>query len=97
MFRRGTPTNFVIKFLMLYLAYLDGDPESRVAIEACGGHGQIFIVGEVTSTSPISHDNITKIVHDLAGNDLKVMINIVEQSPEIARGVDDGGAETRES
>lgn len=73
-------------------AYLDGDPESRVAIEACGGHGQIFIVGEVTSTSPISHDNITKIVHDLAGNDLKVMINIVEQSPEIARGVDDGGA-----
>lgn len=72
--------------------YLDADPNARVAIETCGGHGQVFIVGEVTSASPVSQDNITKIVHNLAGDGLKVTINIVEQSPEIARGVDGGGA-----
>ncbi len=73
-------------------AYLDGDPEARVAVEACGGHGQLFIVGEVTSTSPVSHTNIAKIAHDLGGSDLDITINLVEQSPEIAQGVDTGGA-----
>ncbi|MHD0444766.1 S-adenosylmethionine synthetase N-terminal domain-containing protein, partial [Klebsiella pneumoniae] len=31
-------------------AYLAGDPASRVAIETVGGHGKVFITGEVTST-----------------------------------------------
>lgn len=71
-------------------AYLTGDPYSRVAIETCGGHGQVFIIGEVTSTT--QDVDIENIVHRIAGDDVKVFTNIVKQSPEIAQGVDTGGA-----
>lgn len=71
-------------------AYLAEDPNSRVAIETCGGHGQVFITGEVTSTA--RNINIEKIVHRLTSQDLKVIANLVTQSPEIAQGVDAGGA-----
>lgn len=74
-------------------AYLTADPNSRVAIESCGGHGQIFIVGEVTSTANIPTSVITDIVTRITGDkNLKITINLVHQSPEIARGVDTGGA-----
>lgn len=71
-------------------AYFAEDPKSRVAVEVCGGHGQVFVTGEVTSTA--KNVNIEKIVHRLAGDDMKVMVNLVKQSPEIAQGVDTGGA-----
>lgn len=71
-------------------AYLEQDPNSRVAVEVCGGHGQVFVTGEVTSTA--KNINIEEIVHRLAGDSMKVMANLVEQSPEIAQGVDVGGA-----
>lgn len=71
-------------------AYFAEDPKSRVAVEVCGGHGQVFVTGEVTSTA--KNVDIEKIVHRLAGNDMKVMSNLVKQSPEIAQGVDTGGA-----
>jgi len=71
-------------------AYLAEDPDSRVAVEVCGGHRQIFITGEVTSTA--KHVNIENIAHRLAGDDMKVILSLVEQSPEIASGVDTGGA-----
>lgn len=71
-------------------AYLEQDPYARVAVETCGGHGQVFITGEVTSTA--KNIDIKKIVHRIAGENLKVITNIVSQSPEIARGVDVGGA-----
>lgn len=71
-------------------AYLALDPNARVAVEVCGGHGQVFVIGEVTSTS--DDVDITKIVHRIAGDNLRVMQNIVQQSPEIASGVDIGGA-----
>lgn len=70
-------------------AYLSGDIESRVAIEVMGGHNLITINGEVTSSSNI---DIEKIVQDIVGQDFKVISNVVKQSPEIARGVDTGGA-----
>lgn len=73
-------------------AYLTGDPHARVAVETCGGHGQTFVVGEVTSSITISDDQLTKIIQDLAGPDMKITINLVKQSPEIAQGVDVGGA-----
>ena len=31
-------------------AYLAKDPTARVAVETVGGHGKVFITGEVTST-----------------------------------------------
>ncbi len=71
-------------------AYLAEDPNSRVAVESCGGHNQIFIVGEVTSR--VKTPDIKAIVKRITGKDLKIDINLVAQSPEIAQGVDTGGA-----
>jgi S-adenosylmethionine synthetase len=69
-------------------AYLAKDPNSRVAVETVGGHGKVFVVGEVTSTT---HPEVEEIVQRLAG-DVEVEIRLVKQSPEIAQGVDTGGA-----
>jgi len=71
-------------------AYLAEDPNARVAAETCGGHGVVFVTGEITSTA--KEVNIEKIVHRIAGDDLEVHTKIVKQSPEIAQGVDTGGA-----
>lgn len=71
-------------------AYLAKDPDSRVAVEACGGHGVVFVVGEVTSKA--GDVDIEKIVKRIAGSDLEIHTKIVKQSPEIAQGVDAGGA-----
>lgn len=71
-------------------AHLAEDPQARVAIETCGGHGQVFLTGEITSLA--KNVNLEDIVHRIAGADLKVIANVVEQSPEIAQGVDTGGA-----
>ena len=70
-------------------AYLTQDPDSRVAAEACGGHGVVFVTGEITSKGDV---DIEKIVKRIAGPDIEVHTKIVKQSPEIAQGVDTGGA-----
>lgn len=70
-------------------AYLKKDPNSRVAVEAVGGHGQVFVVGEVTSHAKI---DVEPIVRRIAGNKVTIRHKIVHQSPEIAAGVDTGGA-----
>ncbi|MBQ2643862.1 methionine adenosyltransferase domain-containing protein [Candidatus Saccharibacteria bacterium] len=69
-------------------AYLAADPDARVAAEACGGHGVVFVTGEITSTADV---DIPSIVKRIAG-DVEVHTKIVKQSPEIAQGVDTGGA-----
>jgi S-adenosylmethionine synthetase len=69
-------------------AYLREDPNARVAVETCGGHGKLFITGEVTSTS---HPDVAPIAKRIAG-DVELITHLVKQSPEIARGVDTGGA-----
>ena len=40
-------------------AYLAQDPYSRVAAETCGGHGVVFVTGEITSKGNV---NIKKIL-----------------------------------
>lgn len=70
-------------------AYLAQDPYSRVAAETCGGHGVVFVTGEITSKGDV---DIEKIVKRIAGDDVEVHTKIVKQSPEIANGVDTGGA-----
>ena len=73
--------------------HLEQDPNSRVAIETCGGMGEVYITGEVTSTAIVTRENIVKVVHDITTDDtINVIININSQSPEIANGVDTGGA-----
>ncbi|OYW83846.1 hypothetical protein B7Z17_05025, partial [Candidatus Saccharibacteria bacterium 32-49-10] len=70
-------------------AYLVNDPDARVAVEATGGHGKVFVVGEVTSSE---HPGIEPIVKRIVGKHIEVEVRLVKQSPEIARGVDTGGA-----
>ena len=73
--------------------HLEQDPNSRVAIETCGGMGEVYITGEVTSNAVVTRENIVKVVHDITTDDtINVIININSQSPEIANGVDTGGA-----
>lgn len=72
-------------------AHLKQDPQARVAVETCGGHGQVFITGEITSRA--EEVDIPAIVTRITGDDqLKLYTNLVQQSPEIAQGVDTGGA-----
>lgn len=70
-------------------AYLAVDKNSRVAVEVMGGHNLVIINGEVTS---IGKPDIEKLVKGIVGADFKIIINLVQQSPEIAQGVDTGGA-----
>ena len=70
-------------------SYLAEDKNSRVAVEVMGGHNLVTINGEVTSNA---NPDIEKIVKDIVGENFKVIINLVKQSNEIARGVDTGGA-----
>lgn len=69
--------------------YLAEDPHARVAVEVMGGHGELNICGEVSSVAKIDLKN--KLLEKI-DNNMKLHINLVRQSPEIARGVDDGGA-----
>ena len=71
-------------------AYLKEDPKSRVAIETVGSHGKIMVTGEVTSRA--ESVDIPKIVEDIAGSNHDLTVHVVQQSPEIASGVDTGGA-----
>ena len=70
-------------------AYLARDPQARVAVEVCGGHGTVFVTGEVASQATVA---VAPIVQRLAGSEVEIIEHIAQQSPEIARGVDDGGA-----
>lgn len=70
-------------------AHLREDPNARVAVDVAGGHGKVFVTGEVTSRA-IKVD-VSAIVKRLAG-DVEVIEHIAEQSSEIAQGVDTGGA-----
>jgi S-adenosylmethionine synthetase len=69
-------------------AYLKEDKTSRCAVEVMGGHELIQVMGEVTSNAK---PDIREIVRRIAGN-LECNIHLVTQSPEIAKGVDEGGA-----
>ncbi len=71
-------------------AYLAEDPHSRVAVETVGSHGKIFVTGEVTTHA--KDIDIPAIVAEIADGEYSLDIHIVAQSPEIAQGVDTGGA-----
>ncbi|MFA5755260.1 MAG: S-adenosylmethionine synthetase N-terminal domain-containing protein, partial [Candidatus Paceibacterota bacterium] len=72
--------------------YLKKDKYSRTAIEVMGGHNQIIIIGEVRSKAKINKKEIANLVYNLTGKKYNLTINLVEQSPEIAQGVEIGGA-----
>ena len=70
------------------------DPDTRAGIEVMGGHGQLYITGEVTTKAKFDAAQIAKDVYKEIGYDeeLEIIVNLVQQSPDIARGVDTGGA-----
>lgn len=70
-------------------AHLAQDPDARVAIDVAGGHGTVFVTGEVTSKA--TGINVAEIVRRIAG-DVEVIEHVFAQSTEIAQGVDTGGA-----
>lgn len=75
-------------------ACLKQDPKSRVAIESFGSHGLFVIGGEVTTKAKFDAKKIAaKVYRDIGHTDkLKFVTNIIKQSPDIAMGVDTGGA-----
>lgn len=75
-------------------AYLAQDPTSRVAVETFGSHGLLVIGGEVTSNATIDAEAIArKVYRDIGYQDeLKVIVHLAQQSPDIAQGVNPGGA-----
>lgn len=70
-------------------AHLLEDPFARVAVDVAGGHGKLFVTGEVTSRAV--NVDVAEIVRRLAG-DIELINNLAPQSLEIAHGVDTGGA-----
>ncbi|HBV01710.1 MAG TPA: methionine adenosyltransferase [Candidatus Taylorbacteria bacterium] len=73
---------------------LRGDPMSRVAVETFGSHGHLVIGGEVTTTAKVPYEKIARTLYKNIGydNKLDVQVFVVEQSPDIAQGVNTGGA-----
>lgn len=73
---------------------LKQDPKSRVAVESFGGHGFLVIGGEVTTNAKINYKKIAENVYRGIGykDKLKIVVNVSQQSPDIAQGVDTGGA-----
>ncbi len=75
-------------------ACLEQDPLSRVAMEAFGGHGLLVVGGEVTTKAKVDFEKVAREVYKEIGyeKEIKVIVNVVKQSPDIAQGVDTGGA-----
>lgn len=80
---------------------LKADPLGRVAVETMVGKDQIFMAGEVTSKKTIDYEKLARReIKRLGYTDQKlgftdhspIVINIHEQSREIAQGVDELGA-----
>ena len=74
--------------------FLAQDPMSRCGIEVVGGKGKIFVTGEVTSNANVDVGNAVRyVLKDVGYSDnYEIINNIGQQSPDIALGVDVGGA-----
>lgn len=79
-------------------AYLAQDKFSRVACETVAGKGEIYITGEITSNAKVDIEEVArKAIKEVGYDDnrygidyrkCKITINVSEQSPDIALGVD---------
>lgn len=86
-------------------AYLNQDPDSRVAIETLVTNNNVIVAGEVTSKATLTKDDINNIIKatvedigytypDMQFNSEKLNVTqlIHSQSPDISQGVDINGA-----
>ena len=68
---------------------LKQDKDTRAAIQVMGGHGIISVTGQITTTAYV---DISKVVRGVYRAPIGFQVNVVNQSVQIARGVDIGGA-----
>jgi len=81
---------------------LAADPRGRVACESMAKDQSVYVMGEITTTAS---PDIEKLVREtvrgigytdrsagFSADDCKVTVNLSRQSPDIAQGVDPGGA-----
>jgi len=83
-------------------AHLTGDPRSRVACEVLCKSGQVVLAGEITSSTVVDYERVAReAIREIGYVDpaesfnadgVKVIQFISRQSPDIAMGVDTGGA-----
>ncbi|QYO67112.1 methionine adenosyltransferase [Leptolyngbya sp. 7M] len=83
-------------------AILEQDPTARVACETLVTTGMAVVAGEITTTADVDYKKIIRdTVHEIGYNDAEfgfdsntcaVIDAIGKQSPDIAQGVDTGGA-----
>jgi len=83
-------------------ALLEQDPKSRVACEAFATTGLVLIGGEITTTAHVDFQGLvrevirdigyTKAEYKFDADSCSVISTIHQQSPDIALGVDKGGA-----
>ena len=75
-------------------AMLAQDPFSRAGVETFGSHGTLMIGGEVKTKAKIDFEKIARKVYKDIGykEKLEVFVRVAQQSPDIAMGVDTGGA-----
>ncbi|MDO8522490.1 MAG: methionine adenosyltransferase [bacterium] len=75
-------------------AMLEQDPFSRAGVETFGSHGTLMIGGEVKTKAKVDFEKIARRVYREIGytDKLEVFVRVAQQSPDIALGVDTGGA-----
>jgi S-adenosylmethionine synthetase len=75
-------------------AMLKQDPMSRAGVECFGSHGTLMIGGEVRTKAKVNFEKIARQVYKEIGykDKLEVFVRVAQQSPDIAMGVDTGGA-----
>jgi S-adenosylmethionine synthetase len=87
-------------------ALLAGDPDSRVACETMVTTGIAIVAGEITSKATVDYSAIVRdVIRDVGYTDdlmgicadtCAVMLSIDKQSPDIAKGVDENGADGKD-
>ena len=83
-------------------ACFEQDPNSRVACECFAGKGHLLIGGEITTNAKINADAIARgVIRDIGytnpelgfdADNVAISVMLNSQSPDIAQGVDIGGA-----
>ena len=81
---------------------LEQDKESRVAVETFASKNKITVAGQITTKANLNIEEIIRnVIKEIGYNNseididyrtCEIDINITKQSPDIAMGVDDGGA-----
>ena len=75
-------------------ACLAQDPFTRAAIEVVGGHGELWVVGELSTQAEIDVHALVQDTYQQCGytDSLDIRVTLDRQSNEIAQGVDQEGA-----